>query len=290
MDVGPKRDILGDLAVQIKQQTSPQTGRRLKFGVYHSMYEWYNPLYTADRAANFTTQHFVDTKTVAELYDLVQQYKPELIWSDGDWEAHSDYWKSREFLHWYATESPVAETAVWNDRWGFDTNCRHGGFVTCTDRYNPDTLQPRKYEDAFTIDTTSWGWNRNSSLTNYLSVKEIVHTLIQVVAFNGNVLLNVGPGSDGTISPIFLDRLRGIGKDQVHWFFCVDRTELTRLFQCFHIVLNWLQATGFKSIARQSMIPGLGKFVKTKPKAQSFTPKKTKDCMRILLYGQLTIL
>jgi alpha-L-fucosidase len=212
MDIGPKRDLLGDLAAAVKKQTSPQTGKTLKFGVYHSLYEWYSPLYQADKASGFKTQHFVDTKSVAELYDLVQKYEPELIWSDGEWDADSDYWKAREFLHWYATNSTVADTAVWNDRWGSETLCKNGAFLTCSDRYNPDSLQARKYENAFTIDTTSWGWNRNSNVANYLTVKDLIHTLVQVVAFNGNVLINVGPGPDGTISPIFMDRLLGMGK------------------------------------------------------------------------------
>lgn len=212
MDTGPHRDILGDLAKEVKEQVSPFTQNHLKFGVYHSLYEWYNPLYKADKASNFTAQNFVDTKTIPELYDLVQKYEPEIIWSDGEWEASSDYWKARDFLHWYATNSTVASTAVWNDRWGTDTLCKHGGFLTCTDRYNPGSLQTRKWENAFTIDTNSWGLNRNASYADYMTVKELVHTLIEVVAFNGNVLLNVGPGHDGTINPIFIDRLLGIGK------------------------------------------------------------------------------
>jgi alpha-L-fucosidase len=211
MDIGPKRDILGELAAAVKQQTSPYTDKALKFGVYHSLYEWYNPLYQTDRANNYTTQHFVDGKTMAELYDLVQKYQPELIWSDGEWEAPSDYWKARDFLHWYGSNSSVAKTAVWNDRWGKDTLCKHGGFLTCTDRYSPNQLQPRKWENAFTIDTSSWGFNRNSTIDNYMTVQELVHTLIQVVALNGNVLINVGPNADGTISPIFIDRLLGMG-------------------------------------------------------------------------------
>lgn len=33
--------------------------------------------------------------------------------------------------------SPVKNTVVINDRWGNDARCRHGGFMTCDDRYNP---------------------------------------------------------------------------------------------------------------------------------------------------------
>jgi alpha-L-fucosidase len=133
MDLGPKRDILGDLAVQVRKQVSPQTSQTMKFGIYHSLYEWFNPLYQLDRANNFTTQHFVDSKTLPELYDLVEKYAPEILWSDGDWEAPSQYWKALEFLHWYATNSSVASSGVWNDRWGHEILCQHGSFLTCAE-------------------------------------------------------------------------------------------------------------------------------------------------------------
>ena len=33
--------------------------------------------------------------------------------------------------------SPVKDTVVTNDRWGSGVMCHHGGFLTCSDRYNP---------------------------------------------------------------------------------------------------------------------------------------------------------
>ena len=56
------------------------------------------------------------------LYHLVETYRPEILWSDGEWEAHSDSWKSKEFLAWLANDSLVKHTAVWNDRWGVDAS------------------------------------------------------------------------------------------------------------------------------------------------------------------------
>jgi alpha-L-fucosidase len=94
-----------------------------------------------------------------ELYDLFRKYEPELIWSDGDWEAHSDYWQATEFLAWLANESKVKDTVVWNDRWGNDAVCRHGSFLTCNDGYRPDSLVSKKWESCNTVDRTSWGLN-----------------------------------------------------------------------------------------------------------------------------------
>lgn len=212
MDVGPRRDLLGDLAKALRQTTSPTTNRTLRFGVYHSLFEWFNPFFLQDRASNYQTSRFVEHKTMPELYDLVKKYQPSLVWSDGQWDASSDYWKAREFLGWYSSsDSPVASEAVWNDRWGNDTLCKHGGFLTCDDRYDPGQALPRYWEKCLTMDRTSWGYNRNATLDDYLTATQLVHELIVTVSENGNLLLNIGPTADGRLSTIFLDRLRDLG-------------------------------------------------------------------------------
>jgi alpha-L-fucosidase len=65
---------------------------------------------------------------------------------------------------------------------------------------------------AMTIDKHSWGFNRKASISDYMTIKELVDSLAQVVSKNGNLLLNVGPSADGTIAPIFADRLLGMGE------------------------------------------------------------------------------
>lgn len=44
-----------------------------------------------------------------EMYELVNRYKPSIIWSDGDWEAQDTYWSSLDFLVWLYNESPVKD-------------------------------------------------------------------------------------------------------------------------------------------------------------------------------------
>jgi len=212
--VGPHRDLLGDLSKAIKRKVSPHTNEKLHWGAYHSLFEWFNPLFLSDKANDFKTSAFRDTKTIPELYDLVRKYEPELIWSDGDWIAQGDvadkYWKAPEFLAWYATNSTVADTAVWNDRWG-GTSLKHGAYYSGKDRFQPGKLLPHKWENALTVDRSTWGYDRSAPYEDYLPTEYFIHSLAQAIAFGGNMLLNVGPGADGTIDPIFHDRLRGIG-------------------------------------------------------------------------------
>ncbi|KAA8586197.1 hypothetical protein FQN60_007766 [Etheostoma spectabile] len=179
MDVGPHRDLVGELATAIRKKS-------LHFGLYHSLYEWYNPLYLLDQASGYKTQHFVAKKALPELVDLVMSYKPDLIWSDGDWEAPDTYWNSTEFLAWLYNDSPIKDVVVTNDRWGKGCYCKHGGYYNCADRYTPGKLPDHKWEKCQS-------------------------DMVYVVALGGNYLLNIGPMSDGMIAPVFEERLRGLG-------------------------------------------------------------------------------
>jgi len=203
VDVGPGRDIVGEFSSAVKKSNS------MHLGLYHSFFEWFNPLFHLDSKNNFTTRYFF--KGTEELYELVSQYTPDLIWSDGD-PAPPEYWKSQEFLAWLYNESPVKDTVVVNDRWGFDTSCKHGGFLNCADRFTPGAKFARKWENAMTLDTHSWGYRRNAKLQDYYSSKDLLRQLADTVSKGGNLLVDVGPTKEGTIPLIMQDRLQAMGK------------------------------------------------------------------------------
>ncbi|VDN24018.1 unnamed protein product [Dibothriocephalus latus] len=117
-----------------------------------------------------------------ELYDLVERYRPSVIWSDGC-PSTSDYWKAKEFMAWLYNDSPVKDFVVVNDRWGSDVECAHGDFLTCQDR----------------------------PILPFVKPQELMETLVEVIAFGGNFLINVGPTAWGTIDPIFEERLLTMG-------------------------------------------------------------------------------
>jgi len=205
MDVGPMRDLVGELANATRQNSD------LKFGLYHSMFEWFHPLYLSDKKSNWTQQDFVNQKTLPELYEIVNKYQPDVVWSDGDWEAPDTYWKSKEFLAWLYTNSSVKDSVVANDRFGSNVMCHHSGIYTCGDRYNPGVLQKHKWENAMTIDKLSWGYRRNAKLSDYLSIEDLLQTFIKTISCGGNMLMNVGPPSHGHIAPIYEERLSQMG-------------------------------------------------------------------------------
>lgn len=58
----------GDLAAAIRDNTD------LKFGVYHSLFEWYNPLYLQDKESEWKTQSFIEGKLMPEMHEIVSDF------------------------------------------------------------------------------------------------------------------------------------------------------------------------------------------------------------------------
>uniref|UniRef100_A0A8B9WQQ9 Alpha-L-fucosidase n=1 Tax=Bos mutus grunniens TaxID=30521 RepID=A0A8B9WQQ9_BOSMU len=204
-DVGPHRDLVGELGTAIRK-------RNIRYGLYHSLLEWFHPLYLRDKKNGFKTQYFVNAKTMPELYDLVNRYKPDLIWSDGEWECPDTYWNSTDFLAWLYNDSPVKDEVVVNDRWGQNCSCHHGGYYNCKDKFQPETLPDHKWEMCTSIDQRSWGYRRDMEMADITNESTIISELVQTVSLGGNYLLNVGPTKDGLIVPIFQERLLAVGK------------------------------------------------------------------------------
>lgn len=202
VDVGPHRDLAGDLTKAVREQG-------LRMGFYFSLYEWFNPLYRED------VHSYVDQHMIPQMKDLVIQYEPDIFWPDGEWDHPSETWRSTEFLAWLYNESPVRESVVVNDRWGSETRSRHGGFYTTEydlvhDRLIAGEVISHPWEETRGIGG-SFGYNRNENLDDYESSEFLIHYLIDKVSRGGNLLLNVGPTADGRIPVIQQQRLRDIG-------------------------------------------------------------------------------
>jgi alpha-L-fucosidase len=194
-------------------------------GLYHSLYEWFHPLYLQDKASGgnkttgYNTSRYVDEVLYPQQLEINKLYKPDLIWSDGDADAPSSYWRAPELLAWlYNDGAGTADTVVVNDRWGSDnppiSSGKHfGGYFSGTDRQQASKeLLGHKWENAFTLDKTSWGYARNDMFTNYLNITTVLYEVISTVAYGGNALINVGPTADGRIATIFQERLSQLGE------------------------------------------------------------------------------
>lgn len=202
MDVGPHRDLVGDLTTAVRKKD-------LKMGFYYSLYEWFNPLYQEN------VSQYVDEHMIPQMKDLVTKYAPDVLWTDGEWDHPSETWKSTQFLSWLFNESSVGKKVVVNDRWGKETRSLHGGIYTTEydlihtgEAENVQFTHP--WEECRGIGG-SFGYNRKENLEDYSSSKQVIDILIDKVARGGNLLLNIGPTADGRIPVIMQQRLYDIG-------------------------------------------------------------------------------
>lgn len=232
--LGPKRDLLGDFMAALRQEG-------LRAGFYHSLFEWYNPLYRGSDPSSYVT-----TKLLPDLKQLVEQYKPDDLLVDGEWEHPSDFWQTKAFLAWVFNESSVKDTIAVNDRWGNECRGKHGGYYTCenggySDFCNasyggpahPVSDHPWVYW-ATTCPQGSWGFSDAEGADDYQTAEYFTRLLIASVVDGGAcestnpdhpllqrtlillvlspvVILNLGPTHRGTIPAVQQRVLLGIG-------------------------------------------------------------------------------
>jgi alpha-L-fucosidase len=201
-DVGPHRDLAGDLVEAVRK-------RGLRMGFYYSLYEWYNPLYHHD------VDRYIETHMLPQMKDLVNRYKPDVFWPDGEWDHPSSRWRSQEFLAWLYNESPVGKEVAVNDRWGKETRSKHGGYYTTEyslvhDQEISSEAADHTWEECRGIGH-SFGYNRAETYADYASGEKLVHLLVDLVSKGGNLLLDIGPTADGRIPVIMQDRLIQMG-------------------------------------------------------------------------------
>jgi len=193
----PKRDLLGDLTKAVRAEG-------LKMGYYYSLYEWFNPLWLTNKK-KYVTEHMLP-----QLKELVNQYKPSIIFADGEWSLPDTGWHSLQFLSWLFNSSPVKDEVVVDDRWGSNTRSMNHGAMYTTSEYGSGMDKSIIWEQCEGIGH-SFGYNRNERLTDYKTGRELILMLVDIVSRGGNLLLDIGPTADGRIPVIMQQRLAQIG-------------------------------------------------------------------------------
>lgn len=196
VETGPKRDLLGDLTTAVRRHN-------VRMGFYYSLYEWYNPLYLADK------QRYIREHMFPQFKDAVTRYAPSIIFSDGEWDLTSAEWHSPELLAWLFNESPSKKEVVIDDRWGKDTRHKHGGYWT-TEYTAGMSGMDHPWEESRGMGF-SYGYNRAERIEHYHTGRQLVAMLVDLVSRGGNLLLDIGPAADGTIPVIMEERLLQIG-------------------------------------------------------------------------------
>lgn len=195
---GPKRNIVEEL-------TNAVRNNGLRMGFYYSLPEWTNPEHIWMVDPDNEIGDYVDNYMVPQFKELVTRYKPDLLFSDGDWNNTAEQLRSQELISWYY--NTVGKDAIVNNRWG---NGTQHGFLT--PEYSAGIAKTEVPWAECRGLGRSFGLNRNEDLDNYMTDKELIQHFVELVAHGGGLTLNVGPYADGTIPLIQQERLRSLGK------------------------------------------------------------------------------
>lgn len=201
-DAVAKKDVLTPFIHAVQKS-------RLKTGLYYSLPDWSHPYYDIKTR----TQKRYDSKEdanrwndfvnfyQAQLVELSEQYKPDLLWFDGDWEHTSEEWKAEETLALLRKYNP---NIIINSRLN-----HHGDYETPEQGIPVLRPQNRYWELCYTMND-SWGFQHFDH--NYKTPNMIVRTLVDCITMGGNLLLNIGPKEDGTIPEQQVAILKELGR------------------------------------------------------------------------------
>ncbi len=197
VDVGPKRDIVGELTKSVRDVG-------LKMGLYYSLTEWNNPLHRWYTDPNDQIKTYVDQYMLPQFKDLISTYKPSLLFTDGEWYNKASDFHAAEIISWYY--NLVGSDAIVNNRWGGGSDI---GFLT------PEYSSGLKITDRPWSEVRglgrSFGLNRNEDLEAYMTPEELIHFFTKAVANGGGITINVGPKADGQIPLLQQERLIQLG-------------------------------------------------------------------------------
>lgn len=202
--------------------------RGFGIGAYFSKADWHQPDYwsplwaTPTRNNNYDVakypemwQRFVDF-THAQIGELTTQYgRIDLMWLDAGWvnaNAHPDAKAYSSEVPWAQDiEMPKLAAMARRNQPGIvmvdrDVSGPYQNYLT-PEQTVPSQPLPYPWETCMTMGG-SWSWNPHDT---YKSPRELVHTLVGIVAKGGNLLLGIGPQPDGELPATALDRLKVIG-------------------------------------------------------------------------------
>jgi alpha-L-fucosidase len=197
MKMGPKKDLLGQFFAAGRKEN-------LKVGLYYSLYEWYNPLYTGKDipyAGLKKVNNYVDDYMIPQIKELIDLYHPDFFYFDGEWDHPESFWKMKEVVAYYYNEAAKRNQEVFvNDRFGKEERGKHG------DLYNVEYGFDKGNEGLLTHKWSFWqgiaktfGYNQDTDQEDCLSPKQFIDKVIKGVSQNGNFDINVGPTAAGVI-------------------------------------------------------------------------------------------
>lgn len=143
-------------------------------------------------------EHYVDTKAIPQLRELIAQYHPDIFWFDTSG-------KMSPYENWRVMRAVRAASpaVLINGR----LVRGYGDYDSTTDRPAEFPPHPGDWEGIPTTNE-SYGYNQNDHSQKPPS--HFIRLLAKACARGGNLLMNIGPRGDGTFDPADVVILQGI--------------------------------------------------------------------------------
>ncbi|HEX2982337.1 MAG TPA: alpha-L-fucosidase [Ignavibacteriales bacterium] len=195
---------------------------------WHSMYFWNPNFATPDRNANYEIkkhpdwwQKFVEF-THNQIDELMMDYgKIDILWFDGCWvRYYSDEDLANERMNVNYNIYRIQNQDISMPLIAANARKKQPGIIV-VDRAVPGKQQNYLTpENQIPNETLPYPWETCMPMTpswsyepglQYKSARQLIHTLVDVVAKGGNFLLNAAPTAEGDWEPEAYDRLNQIG-------------------------------------------------------------------------------
>lgn len=191
------RDLVGELTTAVR-------GAGLKMGLYYSGgLDWtFESRPIANRTDLFSTMpQSEEYSRYAEAHwrELIDRYQPSVMWNDIGYPARG---RVQELFAYYYNNVPEGVidnrfSVPWAD-------------FTTPEYAKYDKITERKWESCRGLGF-SFGYNQAEGPEQVIASDKLIELLVDIVSKNGNLLLNIGPRPDGSISEIQMDRLKALG-------------------------------------------------------------------------------
>ncbi|MEJ5350814.1 MAG: alpha-L-fucosidase [Melioribacteraceae bacterium] len=209
--------------------------RDFMIGVYfskpdwHSDYYWWRRFATPDRNVNYDIKKYPERWkkfvefTHNQIEELMTDYgKIDILWLDGCWvrsytEDELNEERKRANFNIYRIQNQDIDMPALVKK----ARAKQPGLIIVDravpgiyqnyltpENQIPDELLPYPWETCMPM-TPSWSYEPN---LEYKSTRQLIHSLIKIVARGGNFLLNIGPKPDGEFEEEAYNRLNEIGK------------------------------------------------------------------------------
>lgn len=226
VEMGPRRDVLGELRAEAEKRglafcTSNHRaehcwffsggmsfpsdvpgnpdfyGRPMPMGSdTRSLNDIYSPIPPEEHLENW----------LARVCELVEAYRPRVVYFD--WWVKNVAFRPylRKFAaFYYNLAAQWGEEVAINDKYGA---FMAGSAVRDVERGYMSGIQPEMWQTCTSVAKNSWGYTEHNE---FKRAEDLTADLVDIVSKNGNMLLNIGPRADGTITDEETRVLRGIG-------------------------------------------------------------------------------